>query len=73
MLLFLLSNKKERAQLVVWRQEKPRHSERKWDEVIQSVVKPPPESPQPPPDSLQPLPESPVLPEGEYPTPPRRE
>ncbi|MGH0119823.1 UNVERIFIED_CONTAM: hypothetical protein FKN15_000907 [Acipenser sinensis] len=49
----------ERAQLGGWRQEKPRCSEREWDEVIQVVVESLPERPQP-------LRESPALPEGEY-------
>ncbi|RXM99693.1 hypothetical protein EOD39_10943 [Acipenser ruthenus] len=50
----------ERAQLGVWRQEKPCRSEREWDEVIQVVIESLPERLQP-------------LPEGEYPVPPRKE
>ncbi|MGH0130484.1 UNVERIFIED_CONTAM: hypothetical protein FKN15_042353 [Acipenser sinensis] len=49
----------ERAQLGVWSQEKPQHSEREWDEVIQVAVESLLERPQQ-------LPESPTL-------PPRRE
>ncbi|MGH0140984.1 UNVERIFIED_CONTAM: hypothetical protein FKN15_018819 [Acipenser sinensis] len=47
-------------------QEKLRHSEREWDEVIQVVIESLPERPQPPPESPAPM-------EGEYAVPPRRE
>ncbi|RXM96960.1 Extracellular matrix protein 2 [Acipenser ruthenus] len=56
----------ERAQLGLWRQEKPRCSAREWDEVIQVAVESLPERPQP-------MAESPAPPEGEYHVPPSRE